>query len=182
MASIECPNSATLTSKNTFVLFSSYVVQVCRVIIYRWKRFLFLSLVQIIWITFEDVVTPHFFCCALVLFPLQPLTELFLHNWYPWIRSSKLFLVDCSTEKPKFVMVWSFCLYQYMQIKNCLFAIQSSHILIENQLTSNFWIEDGGFYAMSSARFLFELLRKVFALSCSKNSYQFWVVRHNPKN
>ena len=62
------------------VLLSVSVVQVGRVIIFLSEKFRFTGYAHFIQIPVNDVVTPHFSRCMLIVSRFQPLTEEFLHN------------------------------------------------------------------------------------------------------
>ena len=65
------------TSTTHIALPSSSVVQVGRVNIYIWKRLPVTGHVQFSWIRTNDILTPRFSRCILIVFCFQPLTELF---------------------------------------------------------------------------------------------------------
>ena len=59
------------------VLPSSFVNQLDRVLFYIWKRLLVTGKVKLIQTPNNDVVTPRFSRCMLIVPCIQPLTELF---------------------------------------------------------------------------------------------------------
>ena len=110
VASIEITDSSLLSGNNTFCTTFSFCDVISRVLIYLSERFRFTGYGQFIQIPVNDVVTPHFSRCMLIVSRFQPFREQVLHNWYSWIISTELSHDDWFTEFSCKLKVWNLCL------------------------------------------------------------------------
>ena len=111
------------------VLLSSSVVQVGRVKIFIWKRFparwssIYLNNKQ---------QSSHSTLFSLYVdhFSLPTTYGNFLHTWYSWISSLKLFHDDWCTGFPFMAMILNLCPDKHMWVLGCLFVVYSGQFLI----------------------------------------------------
>ena len=97
-------------------------------------------------------------------FPLPTTYRTVSHNWHSWIRSPKLLYDDCFIKFLCMVKVWNLSPYKLMYVLGCLFVIESSAFLIENQLSRPFYSEDGCFYATRNVSI--QVTQTIFVHSC----------------